>query len=1398
MSWTLTNLSAQSCNGTALLTWAYSDPLAAFTEVTNLFVNYTDEFLNDNAIQNTTTEIIPLYDTVNGGLVTSYMLNNILNGVVYLISIEAVTLSNVIVNSNTIKLTPSSIPPTPETFLLTQTSGASFNVNLSLSNSQLISPTPISDFDGFSPLTAVYVTFNDGNNIITNSFNNDSNNSIYTSPLTISNLSIGSYEVSVKLRNANGFTGQSLSQTINVEVPIPGAPQNLQAIPTMLVDPSFNAYNSPPSITVSWQPPQNIGNPELNSYSVLRDNILIATILPDSNNNIATFYVDNMNGTGLVAGQSYNYTVTSNSFLTSAALPPNSASILAVAIIPPTLNSFVKTSDNNQFILDVSYNINGFLSNQISFDVSGNNQIGLQNFTQHPVVVANLVNGTTYSHQVRVVATANGLSFPSSFSNVTTSTPYAPLLPVDNFVVSNVDGSGNSLNSKLNLSWDFPNLPSYQASQVCHANIYRKLSSSPDASYNFLVSVSSIASSFYQDTGLTNGISYTYKILNSQFNTDVSGNIYSTSVDGSSIPFNTPSAPSNLSFTEGTMAYNFTGSANNGGLQLSGYLLTLTNVSNGTSGEIQTINLTDVSNNILITSGNLLTYVLPGRKYELKAQAYVTNNNVTIYSLFSNVVTAFSAPLQLNAPVVSNVDASGNPINNGNSLSISWELNDGYDASNAVYILYRNGAPQPIVGANNLNVTNYVNSGLTNGSLYYYTVVVKLGSLYSPLSNVSNTISPFSYPSTGVQNLTYSQVNSSSVSLNWAAPSLSGTGVAPSSVFYRILDASSNVIFNNLATLSQNITGLTPGIQYIYYVQVGILSNNNIYYSSGSQAQIIVATYMSIPAPTNFLAYPSDNSVMIDVANAPNVFGLQFQMYCYQYTLSNILSWSNVITQSNSLFYIPNLLNGNTYTVKVFYSYLDANNNTVYSPEVFEIVTPSIAPASPSGLAVSTNIQSLIKVSFNIDTTNNAPTNYSFYKDYEPLALHVPAVPGAFLQYDSVNNTWFFNDYNVVPGVSYIYNIVAEKVVNSVNVTYVSSSASQIIGSAWAPPSQVQNISYVPSNNSVTLNWQAPLYYSGAGINGNSGLKYNVTIVNPDSGNTAVLSNQPQDGLSVVISGSITDGSSNTFVITNMVQYTVSVTALFYVDNNPAVRAISNPVTIQVQPRQNQVQPILTATAINKSDQGKQILLNLTIDPSSNLNNVDVSVTRVIKNYSGTTIATISNKPLSLSFDDNLSAVFIDSPNSNIGYDVDNFLNGNVIYYTFTVTQNNWTVGGVSNSGSTQTISVTPSGMAIIQSMLFDSSGNVSYILNKNGTSVNSLVTIGFDNSGNTVQVKQENTFTNSLNVQINGVVAANQLINYISSAWNPAIQQALAIFSTANSSVLKDIPAGSIIGNNI
>jgi len=265
-----------------------------------------------------------------------------------------------------------------------------------------------------------------------------------------------------------------------------------------------------------------------------------------------------------------------------------------------------------------------------------------------------------------------------------------------------------------------------------------------------------------------------------------------------------------------------------------------------------------------------------------------------------------------------------------------------------------------------------------------------------------------------------------------------------------------------------------------------------------------------------------------------------------------------------------------------------------------------------------------------------------------------------------------------------------------------------------------------------------------------------------------------------------------------MVQYTVSVTALFYVDNNPAVRAISNPVTIQVQPRQNQVQPILTATAINKSDQGKQILLNLTIDPSSNLNNVDVSVTRVIKNYSGTTIATISNKPLSLSFDDNLSAVFIDSPNSNIGYDVDNFLNGNVIYYTFTVTQNNWTVGGVSNSGSTQTISVTPSGMAIIQSMLFDSSGNVSYILNKNGTSVNSLVTIGFDNSGNTVQVKQENTFTNSLNVQINGVVAANQLINYISSAWNPAIQQALAIFSTANSSVLKDIPAGSIIGNNI
>ena len=1423
-SWSFTTLSATAAIGPLmLLSWNYNNPTSASQQIQSLTLYITDPSLNDNN-NPTITTIIPLRD-ISNSLVTSYAVPGLTVGSLYQFMIEAncIDPSNnyYLSNSPTTTCMQSSIPPQPQTFLLSQLVGGKVLVSFSLSDSSYVPVKPFSAYDGYSVLNAATIMYNDGVTIRTELFQNDASNSLYgLNAMAINNLSNKEYEFAIRLFNELGSSRLSLPQTFNVQVPIPGAPANLSGNPTMFVDPSFNVAN-PPSITLSWQPPSVLGDPSLNSYTVSKNGLVLATLLPDASGIIPTQYVDAAN---LVAGSQYQYNVSSNSDATGVnGVVANFSSVNVTAAAPPTiLGTPVVIASNNSFSVDVSYNPNGFTANQISFDLSGNNGIGLQNFTTEPFTVNNLSNGnplsngTQYSCLVRVKGTANGVSVYSAFTSIPIVTPFATLLPLTNVAISNVDGSGVPLNGKLNLSWSYPNnLPSYQSSVPQTVYIYKKLTSAPDASYSLISSsLTSPNGVSFQDTNLTNGTSYSYKLQNSQPNPNSGGplNISST-VIVSAIPFIAPGQVMNLNFVDASMTYSFNAPFTSGGLPLAGYMLILSNVSNGGNVLVQTINSTarDSSNN-LITTGNLSQYTLPGRTYNLSVQAYVSNSGTNVFGAAVNDI-AYSTPEALAAPVASNVDASSNPINGGNALLVNWAINAGYDSSSARYAVYRNGSVLPLPDASNLSVTSYTNTGLTNGSPNYYQVQMLLGSTSSPLSPVSNTIAPFSYPA-NVTNPIYAVTGSSSVNLSWTQSNVNGTGIAQSSVWYRVFDMSTNTLLSTSQSTSAVISNLTPGVNYRLGIQAGAASNGGVYYSNlnGTPVQINVATYqIPVNPPSGLNIYPSNASALVDVNEAPTYSGLTFSQYVYQWKLSTDTSYNAGISTSSSAQYIPSsqtpaLVNFSTYNVQVTLKYLDVNNNVILSPPTQGSVTPETAPNQPTGFQILSSSANQLILRWNVASD---ATNYTCYRSTvsgnigDPIFQDAPATAGGGVLVPAVNNTkWEFIDSTVTPGTTYYYSLVALKQANNL---YVSSQAATASGIPYSAPSSPQNLSYTSGNGNVNVTWSPPDNTAGAGLGGNGPLYYQLTINGPNN-TSGVFSDISATNLVIT---NYTDVSTNLNVnLVNGVQYNISVVSAFNIQNVSTNKAISTSSTIVAQPRSPPMTPVATAVASNTASTGLQITLTLAIDPSSNTdsNNTQVYLTRVIRDVCNNILSTVSNQLLSgVVFNSSLSglsATIIDSPNSNIANDPNNFLNGNTMSYTFNVKNINWAVNNTVSTNS-NSVSAVPAGQPIISSLSIDLSGNLNANINRNGSVPspdNALIALGFDTvGGNTVKVVEVPSSAISFsNNQQNGVVAKHQLASYkfLSSNWSPnPIQEALLIFSSNTGAALLDTPPGSVLG---
>jgi hypothetical protein len=1387
MSYTyFSSFTASSIDGGIALNWGYNN--SAFTSISSICVYVSDNDLETDEPQTYSLNISPYME--DSTTYTNYFeVPDLINGKEYIVNMEVTVLVNnalQVESTNTVEIMPSGIPPVP-LFTLKQKGANSFTVNLVDASGD--APTPLSTYDNYSKLTIVYVVYNVAGVLKTVQFNNDASNSLYYRDLTVTGLGRLKHEVNVKIMNVNGTSALSPAQKIQIENPIPDSVRSLVVKPNIFVDVSANVGSAQNRLT--WTTPSYIGDPSLNSYKIYRDGVDTQSVVTDASATLGISHSFVYLDSGLVAGQNYEYTV--YSINGDAVIPTNvkSSSATVRSVIPATMKPITKTPSDGKVTLDVSANLNGFAANEVTFDVSMNGQITNYAATNFDIIGAN-VNGTIYNFQVRAKSVRTGdtfTTFNSAWSNVLTSMPYAPVESITGLSATPVDASLNPLNGKVRLSWTAPANASYRDPSFNIA-VYRKLVGSVDASYVAVTTTILQGVTSYEVTGLTNGTAYTFKVVKRQTQVElneVQESAVPTTVNAT--PFARPSAITNLQFADASMAYSFTRSDSSGGLTIDGYELNLVNISNGLTQDVISLDLIvrDASLN-LITSGNVLSLVEPGRQYRLAVRPFVTFNGAKVYSESAVTDTAFSTPTALAAPTVVNVD-NGVPMNG--QLKISWVLNAGFDASNVQYDVF-NGASR--ISLNQLTTT-FTQSGLSNGLSQNYAIVVKIGGLSSPASAIASN-SAFNYVPV-VTSLASTVISSSAVTLNWVAPSVSGTGVTSSNIRYRVTWTNSDLSgqIQDLTGLTTPITGLTAGHLYNVNVFSGVLSNGIIYYSPASST-IQITPYASPAAPTNVNVYPSDNTFLVDCDDAPEVSGLTFKFYRMSYGLNNVspIVYTNPINQEASLFYQNGVANNSTYSVKlslVYWNELESNVVSLYevvSPTVTTLVTPLQGPGQPSNPAGESIGNNQVKLSWDYGINT---TNYSIYKDSEiiPAYSHIPIQN---IQTENVDGTTklYIVLSDLVAGNPYNFKIVAEQLLSESNI-YVSSAAGYAEVTPYSTPSAVTSLRYIPTFNSIDLSWNIPNDQGGADAAQNGSLQYSVEVWN-SNGSIKIGDVNTNLTPTYTVFTNYVDASAITQTLSPSVQYTFKVFAFFRVGPEGSTSTSKGPAaSIVTQLRRTVNTPVLTLSALDTTGDGKSVQLALQLDPSGS--NYTIEVSRNIFSPNNSLLGTVNYTSVTgWSVDASNIARLTDGPGvSNIAADSNNFLNGNTIRYQCKVTYSNWSVNYSPVVQSSQ-LSIVPSGKPIFSSLAFDASKNLTAVYSRNGANINSVTAIGISTNDNGVQVLTPTLPLDGSNNQINGSIARNQQVTLriLTGEWNNSAEEALFIVAGVNGTVLKAAPA--------
>jgi fibronectin type 3 domain-containing protein len=410
----------------------------------------------------------------------------------------------------------------------------------------------------------------------------------------------------------------------------------------------------------------------------------------------------------------------------------------------------------------------------------------------------------------------------------------------------------------------------------------------------YTVIASGITGTSYTDSNLTNGTSYYYVVTPANASGDGANSAEATTAT-------IPSAPTGVTATGSTGQIALTWNASTGAstynvLRATSANGSYTTVASGLTGT----SYTDTS----VSSGTTYYYA-------------ITATNGSGSSANSSQVNAITAP---DAPA--SITATGG---NG-QIALSWSASAGAASYNVLRATSSNGSYTTV--ATGLTGTSYTDTGLADGTTYYYAVTATNGSGSSANSAQVNTITipaaPTSPAATG---------GTSQIALTWNA----STGAAT----YNVLRATSangsyTTVASALTGTSYNDTGLASGTTYYYVITATD--------GSGSSANSTQVNAITAPAsPSGVTATAGNGQVALSWTASTGATG-----YNVLRATSANGSYTTVASGVAGTSYTDTgLANGTTYYYAVAAS--NGSGSSSNSTQVNAITTP----AAPTGLAAT-------------------------------------------------------------------------------------------------------------------------------------------------------------------------------------------------------------------------------------------------------------------------------------------------------------------------------------------------------------------------------------------------------------------------------------------------------------